>query len=292
MKKWISRLMGPALLVILIASCKEKPAEPATEISSTDTSSASPEWKLGVQMWTFHEFPFVTALAKADSAGIKFIEAFQGQPLGGDMKDTFGLTMSPESKSKIKTLLAEKGIQLVAMGVVVPNSVEEWKKNFELAREMGMQYITAEPLRQHLDTVNAMAGEYKILVAIHDHPNPSPYASPDSVVSAAKGRINIGACADIGHWARNGLDVVECLKKLEGRVIGVHLKDIRQFNDVKAEDTVLGTGVLKFPEILAELKRQHFTGMFSIEHEAHWENNVPDVIKNREYFESQVKALK
>ena len=276
-----------------LLSCDSGTATKTAERPVTvDSAGVTSQWKLGVQMWTFHTYTFLTALEKVDSAGLRFIEAFQGQPMGGDFNDTFGLSMRPESKTKIKTLLAQKGIRLLAMGVISPGSVQEWKKNFEFAKEMGLEYITAEPRKEHLDTINSMAGKYGIFVAIHDHPNPSPYAHPDSVLNAIKGRINIGACADLGHWARNGLDVVDCLKKLEGRIYGVHLKDIQKFNDVHAADTTLGNGVLRFPEIFAEFKRQNFKGLFSIEHELHWENNVPDVIYNRDYFTRQIGAVK
>lgn len=293
MKKWISVVAGAAIFTLAISSCGDSSQTNTTETASSDSSTAvAPSPRLGAQMWTFHTVTFMDALAKVDSAGLRFIEAFQGQSMGGDFNDTFGLNMRSESKTKIKTILAQKGITLVAMGVVVPATIDEWKQNFELAKEMGLEYITAEPKREHLDSVNSMAGRYGIRIAIHDHPNPSAYASPDSVITAMQGRPNIGACADIGHWARNGLDVVDCLKKLEGHVYGVHLKDIQKFNDVHAEDTTLGHGVLRLPEILAELKRQKFSGIYSIEHELHWENNVPDVIMNREYFEKQVAALK
>src|SRR5277367_6801493 len=53
--------------------------------ASLVTSAASPkDWKIGVQMWTFHFVSFVKALDKADSAGVHYIEAFPGQTLGGD----------------------------------------------------------------------------------------------------------------------------------------------------------------------------------------------------------------
>jgi sugar phosphate isomerase/epimerase len=44
---------------------------------------------------------------------------------------------------------------------------------------------------------------------------------------AGRGK-RIGACCDTGHWVRSGLHPVECLKKLEGRILGFHLKDVAQ----------------------------------------------------------------
>ena len=260
--------------------------------AASDSNSVAKNWKIGVQMWTFHYVPFVTAIAKADSAGIKYLEAFPGQALGGDMKDSFGIRMSEESKAKIKQLLASKGISIMAMGVIVPKTIDEWKKYFDLAKEFGLSYITSEPLKDQWNAIDSLAGIYGIKVAIHDHPRPNAYWHPDSVLAAIKGHANIGSCADVGHWARNGLDPVQCLQKLEGHIFGVHLKDIDSIGNTKANDLVVGTGKIDFPAIFKELKRQNFnTGMFSIERENNWYNNVPDVVATIKYFKEQTAKL-
>ncbi|HTS44825.1 MAG TPA: sugar phosphate isomerase/epimerase [Puia sp.] len=264
-----------------------------TLASFAQSNSGGPkDWKIGVQMWTFRMFSFAEALDKVDSAGVKYIEAFFGQKLGDGMKGSFGSNMSAEDRATLKGLLKSKGIHIVAMGVISPNNREEWKKAFDLAKEFGLSYITAEPKKNQWDMVDSMAGAYQIRIAIHDHPRPNPYWSPDSVLAAVKGHPNIGSCADIGHWARNGLDPVKCLKKLEGHVFGVHLKDIVKFNNVAAEDTIVSKGVIDFPAVFRELKRQGFKGMLSIEHESNWYHNLPDVIETVRYYNVQVAKLK
>ncbi|MCW3106145.1 MAG: sugar phosphate isomerase/epimerase, partial [Segetibacter sp.] len=185
---------------------------PETKTNTTDSTASetanndvTANWKIGVQMWTFRMFTFAEALDKVDSAGAKNIEAFWGQPLGAGMKDSFGIRMSADSRSKLKQLLQTKGINMVAMGVISPGSRDEWQKAFDLAKEFGLSYITAEPRKNLWNMVDSMAGSYGIKVAIHDHPKPNAYWSPDSVLAAIKGHPNLGSCADVGHWARNGL---------------------------------------------------------------------------------------
>ena len=292
MKKLVLPLLLSFATVLLFTRCNEPAEKKAGDEAAKDSTDLTKNWKLGVQMWTFHYFHFDTALAKADSAGIKYIEAFPGQPLGGGMTGSFDTNMSDETKAKLKQLLQSKGISIVAMGVISPNTIDEWKKYFDLAKDFGMSYITAEPHKDQWNQVDSLAGAYGIKVAIHDHPKPNAYWSPDSVLAATVGHPNIGSCADVGHWSRNGLNPVECLKKLEGHVFGVHLKDIKQFNNTDAADTVVGKGLIDFPAIFAELKRQHFSGMLSIEQESNWYHNVPDVINTRKYFEEQVAKLK
>jgi sugar phosphate isomerase/epimerase len=264
----------------------------STTATDSSTVSVTKDWKIGVQLWTFMKFDFVTALSKVDSAGVKYVEAYSHQPLGGGMKGYFGPDMTPDEKAKVKQLLQAKGITIVAMGVIVPKDLAEWKKYFEFGKEFGLSYFTAEPIKTQWDGIDSLAGIYGINVAIHDHPRPNAYWHPDSVLAAVKGHSHIGSCADIGHWARNGLDPVVCLKELQGHIFGVHLKDIDTLGNTKANDMVVGTGVINYPPVFQELKRQHFAGMFSIEHESNWDNSVPDVIQTARFYNAQVAALK
>lgn len=270
-----------------------------TTSKQSDTATAAPistgstaNFKLGVQMWTFRMFSVADALNKVDSAGIKSIEAFFGQKLGGGMTGNFGPEMNAATRAKLKALLQSKGISIVAMGVISPANKAEWVKAFDLAKDFGLSYITAEPKKDQWDVVDSLAGAYGIKVAIHDHPKPNAYSAPDSVLAAVKGHSNIGSCADIGHWARNGLNPVECLKQLEGHIFGAHLKDIVKFDDPQAADTIVSKGVIDIPAVLAELKRQNFNGMLSIEHESNWYNNLPDVIFTKKYYDDEVAKLK
>ncbi|MDQ2752465.1 MAG: sugar phosphate isomerase/epimerase [Bacteroidota bacterium] len=293
-------LFSFAILLLLACSCGSNSSSgTGTDSTFTNNDSASSAtskgstsgFKLGVQMWTFRMFTFAEALDKVDSAGIKNIEAFWGQKLGDGMPGAFGVDMNTDTRNKLKQLLQKKGISIVAMGVIGPNGKNEWIKAFDLAKDFGLQYITCEPIKTQWDMIDSLAGVYGIKIAIHDHPRPNAYWSPDSVLAAIKGHKNIGDCADIGHWARNGLNPVDCLKKLEGHIIGVHLKDIVKFNDTQAADTVVSKGVIDLPAVLAELKRQNFSGMLSIEHESNWYHSTPDVIFTKQYFDEQVAKL-
>lgn len=301
--KLIAGIFISLLGLSALTSCNSGNSSSATAEDTTskqgETATAAPvstgstaNFKLGVQMWTFRMFSVADALNKVDSAGIKSIEAFFGQKLGGGMTGNFGPEMNAATRAKLKALLQSKGISIVAMGVISPANKAEWVKAFDLAKDFGLSYITAEPKKDQWDVVDSLAGAYGIKVAIHDHPKPNAYSAPDSVLAAVKGHNNIGSCADIGHWARNGYNPVDCLKKLEGHIFGAHLKDIVKFDDPEAADTIVSKGVIDIPAVLAELKRQSFNGMLSIEHESNWYNNLPDVIFTKKYYDDEVAKLK
>jgi sugar phosphate isomerase/epimerase len=284
MNKTTTFLITVILLCVVIA-CK-------TGAQSGSGNSVTSNWEIGIQMWTFRMFTLEQALQKADSAGVKSIEAFWGQRLGMGLTESFGISMTPEARAKLKEHLTKHNIRIRAMGVASPTTREDWQKAFELAKEFGLSYITSEPRKNLWDMIDSMAGQYNIKVAIHEHPRPNLYWHPDSVLAAIKNHPNIGACADLGHWARSGLDPVDCLKKLDGHVLGVHLKDIKTFNDTRAADTPVSKGVLDYPAIFKELARQKFKGMLSIEQESNWYESLPDVTNTVKYYRAETAKLK
>jgi len=158
---------------------------------------------------------------------------------------------------------------------------------------MGIETLVSEPPAEAFDMLDKLCQEYKIKVAIHNHPKPSGYWNPDTVLKVCEGRSKwIGACADTGHWMRSGLNPLEVLKKLQGRIISLHLKDLKEFGKREAHDVIWGTGVGDVKAMLAELDRQNFKGVFSIEYEHNWEKSLPEIRKSVAYFNKVAGELK
>lgn len=90
-----------------------------------------------------------------------------------------------------------------------------------------MEFITCEPALEDWDLVEKLSKQYGIKISVHNHPQPSDYWKPENLLQAISDRSHsLGSCADVGHWRREGLDQIECLKKLKGRLISLHFKDI------------------------------------------------------------------
>lgn len=248
-------------------------------------------WMLGAQAYTFNRFTLAEALDKMDSCGIHYVECFPKQTIGGGIDGTMDFKMDAATQAKVKELFKKKNKQLVAYGVVVPKDAAEWQQIFAFAKAMGIQVITAEPKDEHWDLISKLCDQYQIKVAIHDHPQPSHYWHPDSVLAAVNGRSKLfGACADIGHWVRSGLDPVECLKKLNGHVLSLHIKDLNE-KARKGHDVIWGNGVSNVAGVMQELKKQQFKGLFSAEYEHNWFNSVPEVKASAEYWKAEVSKL-
>jgi sugar phosphate isomerase/epimerase len=249
-------------------------------------------WKLAYQSYTFKNFTFEEGLQKANKLGIKYVEAYRGQKLSSTNSNLTHYESDDATRKEMKQLLNQYRVKLINYGVVKGQNQEEWKRIFDFAKEMGVETLTAEPLPSQFNFLERMCDEYEINIAIHNHPKPSQYWAPDSVLKYVTGLSQrIGACADVGHWVRSGLDPVECLKKLEGRIISIHFKDLNE-KDRKAHDVPWGTGVCDVHAMLQELKNQEFKGVFSIEYEHNWDNNVPEIAKSIENFNNTINTLK
>jgi sugar phosphate isomerase/epimerase len=275
-----------ALIFLTLNGCNNGKSNNQSSIDNPETKLG---WELGAQAYTFNLFTFFEAIDKIDSCGLKYVEAFPGQTIGGGIEGTMDYNMDASTQNKVLQKLKEKGIKLFAYGVVNPDNEADWKKLFEFGKAMGIRTFTSEPAEKDLPLISRLCDQYEINLAIHNHPVPKHYWNPDIVLTAINGQSNrIGACADIGHWVRSGLDPVECLKKLEGHVLHLHMKDLNykdgKDNGADDRDVHWGTGIANTDGVIKELKRQNFKGMISAEYERNWENNVPDVTASILYF--------
>ena len=292
MKKTILPILSFALL---FAACNNGTTK--TAATSTDSASATntvSEWKFGIALWTFHTFNFPQALDKVDSAGVAYIEPNTFHKAGPELKDTVIGQLSTAGIEKLKTLISKKGLKLESLYIVGDSTIASWKKQFDIAKQFGVKYVTTEPPLNMWDSIDSLAGAYGIMVAIHEHwKGVSHYWNPDTVLLAMKGHPNFGVCADLGHWPKSGIDPVEAVKKLSGHILIVHLKDIAAMNNPALKDVPVGTGIVNFPAVFAELKKQNFKGYIYIERDAEdLPSNLPSVINTVKYYNEQVGKLK
>lgn len=280
------------VFILQVSVMAENNAGSYTSHPATDVND---EWRLGMQLWTFHKYTFFDALEKTAALGISWIEAYPGQKLGKEYADRqFHHTMSDEDRQLVKNYLKSHGLRLVNYGVVgLPNDEQECRQVFDFARDMGIETLVSEPPDDAWDIIDRLCQEYQINVAIHNHPTPSHYWNPDKVLEVSEGRSDyVGVCADIGHWMRSGIQPIDALKKLEGKIKSLHFGDLNQFGVKEAHDVPWGTGVADLKSIMKELIRQDFKGVFSIEYEYNWEASVPEVRQSIAFFDQAVSEIK
>jgi hypothetical protein len=245
----------------------------------------------GCQAYSFRLYTVFEAIDKTAQAGGKTIEFYPGQKFDDTAKWDHNAT--PEMIDKVMKHLEAKGLTAVGYGVVkLGKDAAQDRKVFEFCKKVGISIVVTEPDVAGLDGIEALVKEFDIKMAIHNHPKrPLDRAymfwDPDYVLGLVKDRDpRMGSCADVGHWVRSGLDPVECIKKLKGRIFDSHMKDLTEFGNVKAHDLPFGQGKSNIAGILAEYAAQGYPGPLHCEYEHNWETSVPEITQCLEFVKN------
>jgi sugar phosphate isomerase/epimerase len=288
-------LLTVCALVVGLA-CLAAPAV-AQDAAKGCPTAESIGWQLGCQAYSFNRFTFYEAVDKTASLGLKWIEAYPGQRLSKDKPESVKLehSMPAELQKEVLEKLKSAGVTLFSYGVVGLSKDEaEARKVFDFAKAMGIKVIVSEPAPAALPMLDSLCKEYDVKVAIHNHPKPSMYWDYKKLLAATKDVSDrIGSCSDTGHWSRSGIKPVEAITALcdAKRVVSLHFKDLNEFGNPDAHDVAWGTGVSQAKEVLAELHKTGFKGMFAIEYEYNWDNSVPDIAVCVANFEKMAQEL-
>jgi len=130
---------------------------------------------------------------------------------------------------------------------------------FEFATGLGVNVITGVLDPDILPQLDALCQEYGLYYAIENHRGNVFEEAKTMLEAVAPYSMYVGFNPDTGHFASAGHDAVKEVAKLAGRVYHVHFKDMDQHKH-------LGQGGIDMPGVMAELKKQGFNGLWSIEH--------------------------
>jgi sugar phosphate isomerase/epimerase len=292
-RRYFLKTTGTLAGGIAVAGLRVSPARAAEAAAKGAPNAEKIGWRLACQAYSFNHYSFFEAVDKNASLGLKYIEMYPGQKMSNEKEQVkVGEGMSADARTEVKKKLADSGVKLVNFGVCGLGSDENaCRRTFDFAKDMGIETLVSEPPFEAFDLLDKLCEEYKINVALHNHPEPSRYWNPDTVLKMCKDRSKrIGACADTGHWMRSGINPVDAIKKLEGRIISFHFKDLNKYGR-QAHDVPWGTGKADVEAVLKEVRRQKIKAVFSIEYEHNWTSSVPEIAQCVEYFDKVAAGL-
>ena len=225
-------------------------------------------WRVGFSAYTFRALTLFEALEKIAAVGLRYTELFAWQRFSPEHPDARpGPGLAKALRQDLRKKASDLGIRMIACYTGL-DSADAANAFFEFAAEMGFEALVSEPPERMLDAIQKLAEEYKVDLALHNHPKPSHYWDPGTGLAVLEGRSpRMGFCCDTGHWCRCGLEPVEVLKQVGPRVKSFHLKDLDAFGVPGARDVIWGQGHGRIAEILAEVKRQGLKPYFGIEWE-------------------------
>jgi sugar phosphate isomerase/epimerase len=265
----------------------EAPAAKPATLSTPNAEKLG--WHICCQLYTFRDRSFYEALTVIGGLGVRCVEPCFFLPLSKERPDLkTSEALSPDQRREMKQRMSDQGIRMANYYAPIEADEKNYRKVFDFAKEMGVQNLVAEPPPEKLETLDGLCQEYKINLAVHNHPegSGSKYWNPDTLMKAAAGcSARIGACPDTGHWVRSGLDTAESLKKYQKRILTVHLKDAAESGKRDSRDVPLGTGQGNYAGLLKLFYDWKWKGVMTIEYEHLSPQLVPDVTQCVKFVE-------
>jgi inosose dehydratase len=184
-----------------------------------------------------------------------------------------------ESVDAAARTLAEGGAELMVLAAIT--GAASYEKGGGLDEEQWSTLLGA------LEQAEAIADRYGLDLALHPHYGTVIERGPDveRLIETSK----VGLCVDVGHLAVGGADPLEIIRKADGRVRHVHLKDVDpelaervRSRAVGYRDAVaaglyrpLGAGAARIGDTVRTLEGQGYKGWYVLEQDTVLESDPP-----------------
>ncbi len=186
------------------------------------------------------------------------------------------LSSSREQRLALREKFRDAGIVIEGCGVIYLKAEDAIRPAFEYVRDLGANTAVigiAEPM---VAAVDKAVREFDLRVAIHNHgPNDKSGAfSPLVVMEWLKGTdARMGACMDVGHTYRCGLNPAAVARKCAARLHDIHIKDL----DAMKKPVPVGQGRIDIVGLLKTLEKMHYGYHLALEYETDAANPAPGI---------------
>lgn len=267
----------------------------AGQIQPHHPHSAKLGWKISVQHWTYRRVPLFEGLEMAAKVGLRCFEPRSILKLDAKRPGMNADENMPEDvRKELKSRADDLGIAFPSVFADFNGKPDQARKMLEFWKSLGVTYVVSEPPTNSIDMLDPLFAEYGMQLALHNHQRgKSDYWHPDIVLDHSKKRgKHIGACCDVGQWARSDLKPVECLRKIgRDRMISFHLKDVLTMGDLDCRNTVIGEGAADCANCLKEIHALGYRALVTIDFEHDTPQLQEDMLKNIAFIEEQARLL-
>jgi sugar phosphate isomerase/epimerase len=228
---------------------------------AASTVRAAAPLNLGIGTYTYHSLSIDGMIAQLTRLGIREIEMSRGEFM-------LFSKPKPERFEAVKSKLDTAGIQCVSYYPATIKDHIDLDNAIHFAHILGSRNITGDATGDMLNRLDERLTKEGLTFGIHNHyfKQKFAYESPEDVLAALKGcSRTMGASLDTGHIASCGYNTVDAVHKLAPHLKMVHLKDVQASGG--EVNVLLGKGIARIPEVMAELKTVGYTGLVAIEYE-------------------------
>ena len=191
--------------------------------------------QIGAQSYSFRDRPLDAAIQAYLTVGLSECELYQGhiEPdhLSREALRKWRLTVPMGRFHEVRQEFDKAGVLLYAYNYSFRKDFThpEMERGFQMARALGVKYITASSNVSVAHQVDLLAQKYKIMVGFHNHDDtadPDEFSTPATFERALKGASpNLGINLDIGHFTAANQDPVSYLREHHRKIVTLHIKD-------------------------------------------------------------------
>lgn len=211
-------------------------------------------WQVGISSTVFRTLTFTEAAALADALGLPSIEGNSTQKVSPDVDKNLDWNLSADDMNTVKTRLGELRLKMTAYRVdSIPSDEASAGKLFAFAKELGVQIIVTKAMPSSLSSIDKMAGDNGVDVAIAVDGDPKPVMAAIDSLSP-----HVGVSVDFANWIEHGIRPVDGLAEIKGRLMAVRMRDRDRLGE-NGRDVLLGTGVADAQKFLFEVAKQEPT---------------------------------
>ncbi len=230
--------------------------------------------QIGAQSYSFRDRPLDAAIQAYLTVGLSECELYQGhvEPdhLKGEALRKWRLTVPMSHFHEVRRKFDNAGVLLYAYNYSFRKDFTpaEMERGFQMARALGVKYITASSNVSLAHQVDLLAQKYKITVGFHGHDDtrdPDEFSTADSFERALKGASPyLGINLDIGHFTAANQDPVSFLRKYHRKMVTLHIKDRKKNH---GDAVPFGEGDTPITAVLHLLRDNHWKIPANIEYE-------------------------
>jgi sugar phosphate isomerase/epimerase len=255
---------------------------------------------IGAQSYSFRDRSLDEAIKGYQETGLTYVELFAGhvEPKAdgktgaerqAQLRD-WRLNAPLSSFEEVRKKFDKAGLTLYAFNYSIREdfSDAEIARGFDMAKALGVKYITASSNVSTARRIDPLARQAQIVVGMHNHSNikPNEFATPDDFAAAMKDRSPyIAINLDIGHFWAAGFDPAPFLEQHHDHIVTLHIKD-RKKN--QGPNMPFGEGDTPIRQVLQLLKTKQYKIPAMIEYEYKGEDSVAEVKKCYEYCKKQL----
>jgi sugar phosphate isomerase/epimerase len=229
---------------------------------------------IGAQSYSFRDRPLDAAIQAYLTVGLSECELYQGhiEPahLSREALRKWRLTVPLSRYHAVRQKFDKAGVLLYAYNYSFRKDFthEEMERGFQMARALGVKYITASSNVSIAHQVDLLAQKYKIMVGFHNHDDtadPDEFSTAATFERALKGASPyLGINLDIGHFTAADQDPVSFLREYHAKMVTLHIKDRKKDH---GDAVPFGEGDTPIVAVLHLLRDNHWKIPANIEYE-------------------------